>query len=138
MNIETDKILYNTYVSHAAVNMDWLATGEVLDDKEHTLESRLKFWRFDVEKQIFVLNTQVELPHENGIRALEFSTPYSMEELLCASSGEFDVKLWTLEDIERVESRSRKFRCEPLAELIMRFNVFVCSKRENLDLHRSR
>lgn len=108
LNIETNKILYNTYVSHAALNMDWLATAEVLDDKEHTLESRLKFWRFDVEKQIFVLNTQVELPHENGIRALEFSTPYSMDELLCASSGEFDVKLWTLEDVERVDSKFRK------------------------------
>lgn len=85
--------------------MDWLVTAEVLDDQENTLESRLKFWRFDAEKQIFTLNTQVELPHENGIRALEFSTPYSIENLLCASSGEFDVKLWTLEDIERVDSK---------------------------------
>lgn len=84
--------------------MDWLATAELLDDQEHTLESRLKFWHFDAEKQIFVLNTQIELPHENGVRALEFSTPYSMENLLCASSGEVDVKLWTLEDIERVGS----------------------------------
>lgn len=105
LNIESDRVLYNIYVSHASLNMDWMATAEVLDDQEHTHESRLKFWRFDAEKQNFVLNTQIELPHENGVRALEFSTPYSVENLLCASSGEFDVKLWTLEDMERVDSK---------------------------------
>lgn len=68
----------------------------MLDDGEHTLKSLLKLWRFDVKKQIFASNKQVELPHENGIRALEFSTPYIMGELMCASSGVFDVKLWEL------------------------------------------
>lgn len=105
LNIESDRILYNTIISHAALNMDWLATAEVLDDQVHTHESRLKFWHFDAEKQIYALNTQVELPHENGVRALQFSTPYSIDNLLCASSGELDVKVWTLEDMERVDSK---------------------------------
>lgn len=104
LNIEKDKVLYNTVVTHAALNMDWLATAELLDDKEHTLESRLKFWYFDLEKQTYVLNTQVELPHENGVRALEFSTPYPVENLICASSGLYDVKVWALEDSESIYS----------------------------------
>lgn len=105
LNIEKDKILYNTAVTHASLNMDWLVTAELQDDQEHTIESRLKFWSFDSEKQIYSLNTQVELPHENGIRALEFSTPYSVENLLCASSGERDVKIWALEDPESLHSK---------------------------------
>lgn len=98
LNVETDKVLYNLYVSHASLNMNWLATAEVLDDKEHTIESRLKFWMFDEIEQAYTLNTQIELPHENGVRALEYSTPHAIENLLCASSGEFDVKVWALED----------------------------------------
>lgn len=105
MNIEKEKILYNTYVSHAALNMDWLATAELLDDHEHTLESRLKFWEFNVQKQTYVLNSQIELPHEDGVQALEFSTPYSIENLLCATAGNLDVKLWALEDSDNIHSK---------------------------------
>lgn len=104
LNIEKDKVLYNTVVTHAALNMDWLATTELLDDQEHTLESRLKFWRFDTEKQTYVLNTQVELPHEDGVRALEFSTPYPVDNLICATCGLYDVKVWALEDPESIHS----------------------------------
>lgn len=104
MNVETQKILYNAYVSNAALNSDWLATSEIQDDHEHTIESRLKFWAFDEAKQAYALNTQIELPHENGVRALEFSTPHSVEDLLCASSGEYDVKVWALEDSTNYES----------------------------------
>lgn len=97
------------YVSHATVNTDWLATAEILDDHEHTIESRLKFWAFDEAKQAYVLNTQIELPHENGVRALEFSTQHSMENLLCASSGEYDVKVWALEDSTNYKSMSLNY-----------------------------
>lgn len=136
LNIETDRILYNTIISHAALNMDWLATAEVLDDQVHTHESRLKFWHFDAEKQIYALNTQVELPHENGVRALQFSTPYSIDNLLCASSGELDVKVWTLEDMERVDSEypiERPLSCQIKTNSIDSFR----SKRQNMDLYRS-
>lgn len=106
LNIEMDKVLYNTVVTHASLNMNWLVTAELLDDEQHAIESRLKFWTFDQEKQTYSLNTQIELPHENGVRALEFSTPYSVENLLCASSGEYDVKLWALEDSESIYSKT--------------------------------
>lgn len=106
LNIEMDKVLYNTVVTHASLDMNWLVTAELLDDEQHAIESRLKFWTFDQEKQTYSLNTQIELPHENGVRALEFSTPYSVENLLCASSGEYDVKLWALEDSESIYSKT--------------------------------
>lgn len=98
LNIEANTILYNLYVSHASQNSDWLATAEILDDHEHTIESRLKFWLFDEKEQAYKLNTQIELPHENGVRCLEFSSPHSIDNLLCATSGEYDVKIWALED----------------------------------------
>lgn len=104
LNIEAEKVLYNLYVSHASLNMDWLVTAEIFDDHEHTIESRLKFWKFDEAKQVYSLNTQIELPHENGVRTLEFSTPHSMDNLLCASSGEYDVKMWALEDSPNYKS----------------------------------
>lgn len=104
-------MLYNLYVSHVALNMNWLATAELLDDHENTIESRLKFWQFDLEKQSYVLNTQIELPHENGIRALEFSTPYNVDNLLCATSGEFDVKIWALEDSGNYKRTSKIWNC---------------------------
>lgn len=85
--------------------MDWLATAELLDDQEHTIESRLKFWMFDDVQQTYSLNTQIELPHENGVRALEFSTPYTIDNLLCASAGEYDVKVWSLEDSLNYKSK---------------------------------
>lgn len=84
--------------------MDWLATAELLDDHEHTIESRLKFWAFDRATQAYTLNTQIELPHENGIRTLEFSTPHSFDNLLCATSGEYDVKIWALDDSKNYKS----------------------------------
>lgn len=104
MNVETQKVLYNLYVSHASLNMNWLATAEILDDHERTIESRLKFWMFDEVHQTYVLNTQIELLHENGVRTLEFSTPYAIDNLLCASSGEFDVKIWALDDSTNYKS----------------------------------
>lgn len=136
LNFETDKVLYNTYVSHAAMNMDWLATGEMLDDKEHAIESRLKFWQFDVENQNYALNTQVELPHENGIRALEFSTPYSIDNLLCASCGQFDVKIWALEDSQNIYS-NYFFFFSLFSLLILNFNSlsFNNRKRQILGMH---
>ncbi|XP_031624324.1 WD repeat-containing protein 75 [Contarinia nasturtii] len=111
LNIEAEKILYNLYVSHASLNEDWLATAEILDDHEHTIECRLKFWKFDDALQKYSLNTQIELPHENGVRTLEFSTLHSVDNLLCASSGEYDVKIWALEDSPNYKKKGKVWTC---------------------------
>lgn len=107
LNIETSKILYNLYVSQAALNMDWLVTAEILDDHEHSIESRLKFWAFNEKTQKYALNTQIELPHgDDGVKCLEFSSQHTVENLLCASSGEYDVKVWALDDSQNYKSKS--------------------------------
>lgn len=113
LNIETSKILYNLYVSQAALNMDWLVTAEILDDHEHSIESRLKFWSFNEKAQKYSLNTQIELPHGNdGVKCLEFSSQHTVENLLCASSGEHDVKVWALDDSQNYKSKLNYKKCK--------------------------
>lgn len=108
LSMETAKVLYNTCITHAAVGVDWLVTAEMLDDQQTAVEVRLKFWRFAVAGQTWVLNTQVELPHEGGLTALELSAGEGAETddgLMCATGGRDNVvKLWTLERSDDVNS----------------------------------
>ncbi|XP_055836973.1 WD repeat-containing protein 75 [Episyrphus balteatus] len=95
---ETEKIMYNTRVTQVALNIDWMATAEVFNDEEYLPEVRLKFWYFDVKSMNYLLRTNVGLPHEGGIRAIEFSNPNQVDNLLCATVG-FDniIKIWSIE-----------------------------------------
>ncbi|KAG4070831.1 hypothetical protein HA402_011057 [Bradysia odoriphaga] len=101
LSLESDKILYNTRITHLACNVDWLVTAECFNDLANFPEVRLKFWLFDVTRKTYVLNTQIETPHEGGVTALEFSSSHSVDKLLCASSGlDGIVKIWSLEESE--------------------------------------
>lgn len=105
LSMESHTILYNTRVTHSACNVEWLVTAESLNDLEHFPEIRLKFWKFDTVGQTYVLNTQIESPHEGGVTALEFSSASDVDNLLCASSGlDRKVKVWSLENSEVIES----------------------------------
>lgn len=107
LSLETRKVLYNVNITHAAINMDWIVTGEMLDDQQTSIELRLKFFQFNLEKQTYVLNTQIELPHERGLTAIEFSSPHSVDNLMCVTSGKDNVvKIWSLEHSEDVTSKS--------------------------------
>lgn len=107
LSIEKDLILYNTRITHAAFNVEWLVTAESLDDLEHFPEVRLKFWKYDAQKNTYVLNTQSESPHVGGVTALQFSSSFNTENLLCASSGlDRKLKMWSLEESEVIDSRS--------------------------------
>lgn len=87
--------------------MDWLVTAESLDDLEHFPEIRLKFWLFETAKQTYVLKTQIESPHEGGVTALEFSSPFNVDNLLCASAGlDRKVKVWSLEESVVIDSET--------------------------------
>lgn len=108
LSLESGKVLFNTRVTHSACNVDWLVTAECFNDLVHFPEVRLKFWLFDVTRKTYVLNTQIEAPHVNGVTALTFSSTQRVDNLLCASSGEDgEVKLWSLEESE-VYSESPK------------------------------
>lgn len=88
--------------------MDWIVTCELLDDQVNSIELRIKFWRFDDKRQTYVLNTQVELPHEVGMAAVEFSSTYSTDSLLCATAGlDHVVKIWALQESSDVNSECK-------------------------------
>lgn len=105
LSIETNKLLYNASITHTALNMDWMATVEKLDDLQHTVEIRLKFWKFDIEKQMYSLNTHIELPHEIDVSAIKFSSLFSVDNLLLATSGKDNfVKIWSI-DVRKNNSK---------------------------------
>ncbi|XP_063699672.1 uncharacterized protein LOC134830199 [Culicoides brevitarsis] len=100
---EQNKLVFNTRVTQCALNINWMVTSEVWDDFEHTSEVRMKFWQYCESKQSFVLNTNVEQPHDKGINKLQFSSTHSMKNLLCASVGKDNtLKLWALEDSKNI------------------------------------
>ncbi|XP_059616910.1 WD repeat-containing protein 75 [Phlebotomus argentipes] len=84
---EPMNIVYNTRVTKVAICLDWMATAECWNDHEHFPQTRLKFWAFSAEKQIFSLMTDIQMPHEKSITALEFSGIYTTEKVVCASAG---------------------------------------------------
>lgn len=93
---EHDKVIFNTRVTKVALSEDWLVTSECFDDQERSINLRLKFWHFDAQKQNYSLNTNILMPHEKDLTALELSTVHHAENVYCASAGGDRVlKLWT-------------------------------------------
>lgn len=83
-----------------------MATVENWNDNENSPEVRLKFWEFLPEKQTYSLNTSVEMPHQIGVNALEFSSKFSSANLICASAGQDKcIKVWALE--EQIDEHSK-------------------------------
>ncbi|KAL0279139.1 UNVERIFIED_CONTAM: hypothetical protein PYX00_000753 [Menopon gallinae] len=86
------KFLANLEVTHAkfSKNGSWLVTAEARKDMA-LAEYRLKFWQYDEVKQTFVLNTSIELPHdENDIFAVEVSS----DDLVATSGADKQFRLW--------------------------------------------
>lgn len=48
---EANRIIYNTRITRAAFNINWMATGEVYNDLENFAEVRLKFWQYNEKLQ---------------------------------------------------------------------------------------
>ncbi|XP_017479964.1 PREDICTED: WD repeat-containing protein 75 [Rhagoletis zephyria] len=112
LSMESDKVLYNIAVTKAAFNIDWMATGEVFNDREHLPELRLKFWNYDEAAKTYSLNTNVELPHEGGFKAIEFSNPSQVDNLLCATVGEDNIiKMWSLEESDNIYKKGKVWYC---------------------------
>ncbi|XP_004524794.1 WD repeat-containing protein 75 [Ceratitis capitata] len=112
LSMESAKVLYNIMVTKAAFNIDWMATGEVFNDYEHLPELRLKFWKYDEAAKTYSLNTNVELPHEGGFKAIEFSTPNQVDNLLCATVGEDNIiKMWSLEESDSIYKKGKAWYC---------------------------
>lgn len=124
LSLEAKKILYDIRVTQADFNNDWMVTGEVWDDQEHVPELRIKFWKYQNEKQMYSLNTNIELPHELGFKIIKFSSPFQVDNLLCASVGYDNViKIWSLEDSANIYKKGKVWFC------------IAQTKYKNLDIH---
>ncbi|XP_043271275.1 WD repeat-containing protein 75 [Venturia canescens] len=113
---ERNVILVNTEVTKIALSPDgsWMATVEERDDKEYFIEIRLKFWKFDAQKQIFTLNTSIEFPHEVGVNALKFqpNSPLDDDDLFAVTVGkDKKFKLWNLFEPTSIHKNTKHWRC---------------------------
>ncbi|KAH8269389.1 hypothetical protein KR018_011113 [Drosophila ironensis] len=109
---ETNHIIYNTRITRAAFNINWMATGEVYNDLENFAEVRLKFWQFNEKLQSYILNTEIDLPHEHGFKEIIFSSQFQVDNLCCATAGEDNVvKVWGLIESENIYKRGYMWSC---------------------------
>ncbi|KAH8246505.1 hypothetical protein KR038_006586 [Drosophila bunnanda] len=109
---EANQIIYNTRITRAAFNINWMATGEVYNDLENFAEVRLKFWHYNEKLQSYILNTDIDLPHDHGFKAISFSSQFRVDNLLCATAGEDNViKIWGITDSENIYKRGKMWSC---------------------------
>lgn len=93
--------VYNIDVQKAAFDCTgmWLTTSEYWCNENVSPQIWLKFWRYDLEKQMFTLNTNVYLPHNESLNCITFtsSEKHSVESpFLVTTSNDRCFKLWTL------------------------------------------
>ncbi|KAF4516738.1 hypothetical protein B566_EDAN008428, partial [Ephemera danica] len=99
---ERCKVIVNTDVTHVAVspNGHWLATVEERDDSDSHREIRLKFWKSHW-LETFRLHTNIEIPHQGALLAIEFQPGLAEGEMprAISSGSDHKFKVWTLLDL---------------------------------------
>jgi len=103
----------NTNVTKLAISNCglWLATVEERVDVSYSFELRLKFWNFNTVKQLFTLNTSVELPHEKSVTHILFQPSYN-EDLRCVTVGnDKKFKIWQLVNADTVYHKGNAWSC---------------------------
>ncbi|GAB0089207.1 WD repeat-containing protein 75 [Sergentomyia squamirostris] len=115
---EPMSIIYSTRVTRVAISMNWMATAECWNDHEHFPQTKLKFWYFDTEKQMYSLRTNIFMPHEKAITALEFSGIYTTDRVTCASAGGDNYLItWTWDSARWINSGRIKYKNYPIKSL---------------------
>uniref|UniRef100_A0A2L2Y659 WD repeat-containing protein 75 n=1 Tax=Parasteatoda tepidariorum TaxID=114398 RepID=A0A2L2Y659_PARTP len=106
---EREHLNYNVDISKAAVDErgQWLATVEYWSNGEVNPMIDLKFWEFNLTKQIFIMNTRVELPHNKEINCVIFR-PYDASDttpIVITTSEDCHFKTWALIDDTSFEGK---------------------------------
>ncbi|XP_077978936.1 WD repeat-containing protein 75-like [Glandiceps talaboti] len=112
-----EKPLVHTEIENAAFdsNGDWLVTIERRDDGETSMEMKLKFWQWSGKKQSFVLNTCVELPHQDKVNALcmkPYNNKVDCTPMAVTASQDGKFKLWTLVDDSDIYRKNVCWNCQ--------------------------
>ncbi|XP_070565659.1 WD repeat-containing protein 75-like [Ptychodera flava] len=115
--MKLDKPIIHTEVENAAFDChgDWLATVERRDDGVTSMEMRLKFWQWDAERQSFILNTCVELPHQAKVTDLCMRPPNNKLEtspMAATTSLDKKFKIWTLVDDSDIYRENECWNCQ--------------------------
>ncbi|KAF5296075.1 hypothetical protein FQA39_LY12697 [Lamprigera yunnana] len=110
---EADCHIESTNVTKFACNYhgSWLATVEERPDVDYSFELRLKFWEFNTVKQIFELNTSIELPHRKSISDILFE-PVDNPDLKCVTvGGDKQYKIWQVANADTIYRKAKVWNC---------------------------
>lgn len=103
----------------------WLATVEQRQEKETELELQMKLWIYNKKTQGFVLNTKVNMPHEDHITAVCFcNARKSKDPTLVTASKDGHFKVWILTDDSDIYSKFIKYRISK-EYVILRIDIFI-------------
>ncbi|XP_046621539.1 WD repeat-containing protein 75 [Neodiprion virginianus] len=113
---ERNTVIANTEVTKVALSQDglWMGSVEQRDDGLSEMEVRLKFWNFDTDTQMFVLNTSIEYPHNGAVNALQFQPMalLSSDELAVVTTGaDKKYKIWRLVEPTSIYKKTKHWQC---------------------------
>ncbi|XP_044160604.1 WD repeat-containing protein 75 [Bufo gargarizans] len=115
-------------------NGNWLATVEELKRKgTHCLEVHLKFWKYSEKQQSFILNTTINLPHEDQITSLSFQSGCNSGKdfpTLVTTGNDGLFKVWVLEDNSDIYGQKIGWSCDFLGSY-HGFKATACSFSED-------
>ncbi|XP_060521016.1 WD repeat-containing protein 75 [Cylas formicarius] len=106
----------NTDVRKVALSDDrcWMATVEERRDGNDCQEIRLKYWRFDAEKQTYGLNTSIEYPHDTSIMDVAFRPDLRRRDdaTTCVTvGGDAKFKAWQVDRVTTTYKDSLVWKC---------------------------
>ncbi|OAD67237.1 hypothetical protein PHYBLDRAFT_85784 [Phycomyces blakesleeanus NRRL 1555(-)] len=95
---EINEIIITSNVEHVAFlpRGEWMATVDMRDDGETTVELYLKFWQWNPNSQSYALHTRVDYPHAQPITSLTFSPSSRHGPMAITTSADKTFKVWVL------------------------------------------
>jgi len=99
-----------------STNGKWLATVDTREDKYFPIETSLKIWQFDEDKQEYIQNTQIDNPHGKGfVYSMKFNNSTENTPLLVTSGQDRKFKIWQLNEPNK-NNTSYSWNCRSVCE----------------------